>query len=43
VEWQTDRFNAEAQRFYAELGVPVDESKLFYRVEGDELRTQAPS
>jgi GNAT superfamily N-acetyltransferase len=43
VEWMTDRDNAEAQRFYAELGVPVDESKLFYRVEGDELRAQAPS
>jgi GNAT superfamily N-acetyltransferase len=39
VEWQTDRSNTDAQRFYAELGAPVDESKLFYRIAGDELRT----
>jgi hypothetical protein len=38
VEWTTDRDNIDAQRFYAELGVPVKESKLFYRIEGDELR-----
>lgn len=43
VEWTTGRKNADAQRFYAKLGVPVDESKLFYRVEGDELRSQASS
>jgi hypothetical protein len=41
VEWTTDRENADAQRFYAELGVPVHESKLFYRIEGDELQRQA--
>lgn len=40
VEWTTDQENADAQRFYAELGVPVKESKLFYRIEGDELRAQ---
>lgn len=40
VEWTTDRENTDAQRFYAELGVPVKESKLFYRIEGDELRAQ---
>lgn len=33
VEWTTDRGNAGAQAFYAMLGVPVRESKLFYRVE----------
>ena len=38
VEWTTDQENADAQRFYSELGVPVKESKLFYRIEGDELR-----
>jgi GNAT superfamily N-acetyltransferase len=38
VEWTTDRDNPDAQRFYAELGVPVRESKLFYRIESDELR-----
>jgi ribosomal protein S18 acetylase RimI-like enzyme len=41
VEWTTDRDNAAAQRFYARLGVPVAESKLFYRIEGDELRRVA--
>ena len=38
VEWTTDRDNPDAQRFYAQLGVPVKESKVFYRVEGEELR-----
>ena len=33
VEWTTDRPNTAAQQFYAELGVPVNESKLFYRME----------
>jgi GNAT superfamily N-acetyltransferase len=43
VEWTTDRDNPDAQRFYAELGIPVRESKLFYRIEGDELRRQVGS
>ncbi|MGH3320975.1 MAG: GNAT family N-acetyltransferase [Streptosporangiaceae bacterium] len=33
VEWTTDQDNVQAQHFYAELGVPVSNSKLFYRVE----------
>jgi GNAT superfamily N-acetyltransferase len=37
VEWTTDADNREAQLFYAELEVPIKESKLFYRIEGDEL------
>lgn len=41
VEWTTDQDNAEAQRFYAELDVPVNESKLFYRLEGERLRQAA--
>jgi GNAT superfamily N-acetyltransferase len=41
VEWNTDRENLAAQRFYAYLGVPVDESKLFYRVQGDDLQGNA--
>lgn len=32
VEWTTDQESDGAQRFYAELGVPVDGGKLFYRV-----------
>jgi GNAT superfamily N-acetyltransferase len=38
VEWTTDDTNAQAQRFYAELGVPVLASKLFYRVTRPETR-----
>lgn len=41
VEWTTDLDNPAAQRFYAQLGVPVHESKLFYRIEGNQLRRQA--
>ena len=41
VEWTTDQDNRAAQRFYARLGVPVRESKLFYRIDGQELRRQA--
>ena len=33
VEWTTDRDNAGALAFYAQLGVPVQSSKIFYRVE----------
>jgi GNAT superfamily N-acetyltransferase len=41
LEWQTDQPNADAQRFYTQLGVPVDDSKLFYRVQGETLRDLA--
>jgi GNAT superfamily N-acetyltransferase len=41
LEWQTDRPNTDAQHFYAQLGVPVDDSKLFYRAEGEGLRELA--
>ncbi len=43
VEWTTDRDNPAAQLFYAELGIPVRESKLFYRIEGDELHKRLGS
>lgn len=32
VEWTTDRQSEGAQLFYAKLGVPVDDGKLFYRI-----------
>lgn len=32
VEWTTDRDNTGALAFYASLGVPVHESKVFYRI-----------
>jgi ribosomal protein S18 acetylase RimI-like enzyme len=41
VEWTTDNDNREAQLFYVALGVPVEESKLFYRIERDELTRRA--
>ena len=41
VEWTTDQDNVDAQHFYAELGAAIKESKLFYRIEGDDLRKQA--
>jgi GNAT superfamily N-acetyltransferase len=37
-EWQTDTPNTKAQRFYEDLGIAVDESKLFYRAQGEALR-----
>lgn len=41
VEWTTDRGNVEAQTFYEFLGIPQNPSKLFYRLEGEELRRAA--
>lgn len=41
LEWQTDQPNTAAQRFYAELGIAVDDTKLFYRAQGDALRDLA--
>lgn len=41
IEWTTDQENFQAQQFYDELEVPVMESKLFYRIEGDKLRRKA--
>jgi GNAT superfamily N-acetyltransferase len=41
VEWTTDTDNLGALQFYSELGVPVKESKLFYRIEGEDLMRQA--
>jgi len=31
IEWTTDTDNSGAQRFYEELGVPANTSKVFYR------------
>ncbi|HVB45097.1 MAG TPA: GNAT family N-acetyltransferase [Streptosporangiaceae bacterium] len=33
VEWTADRDNVGAMEFYARLGVPVRESKVFYRAQ----------
>jgi GNAT superfamily N-acetyltransferase len=41
VEWQTETSNEYARHFYAELGAPTFEGKVFYRLEGDALRHAA--
>jgi GNAT superfamily N-acetyltransferase len=33
LEWTADHGNEPAERFYKTLGVPIDATKLFYRVE----------
>ncbi len=43
IEWTTDEQNRGAQAFYESLGMPRNSSKLFYRLEGDLLRTTGPS
>lgn len=40
VEWTTDHDNSDAQSFYKKLGMSVNSSKLFYRVEGEELHSR---
>jgi hypothetical protein len=37
VEWTTDLDNLDAQRFYTALGFSPYSSKVFYRVQGEEL------
>lgn len=41
VEWTTDHDNSDSQSFYEKLGMSTNSSKLFYRVEGEELRSAA--
>lgn len=43
VEWTSDQDNPEAQAFYESLGVLKNSSKLFYRIEGEDLRRAAES
>jgi ribosomal protein S18 acetylase RimI-like enzyme len=38
VEWQTEKNNADAQAFYAGLGVSEHEGKVLYRLEGEHLK-----
>jgi GNAT superfamily N-acetyltransferase len=38
VEWHTEASNSDARRFYAELGAPEFEGKVFFRMEGEALR-----
>lgn len=41
VEWQTEANNEDARAFYAKLGAPEFEGKVFYRVGDDLLRRMA--
>lgn len=38
VEWQTETTNEEARAFYAKLGAPEFDGKVFYRLEHESLR-----
>jgi ribosomal protein S18 acetylase RimI-like enzyme len=41
VEWQTETDNVDARAFYAGLGAPEHEGKVFYRLEGEHLQRAA--
>jgi GNAT superfamily N-acetyltransferase len=43
VEWTADQGNAFAEAFYEQLRMSKNQEKIFYRVEGDELRRIAVS
>lgn len=41
LEWTADQDNALAEAFYEQLGIPKNQEKIFYRLEGDGLRRMA--
>lgn len=41
LEWTADQDNALAEAFYEQLGIPNNQEKIFYRLEGDGLRQMA--
>jgi GNAT superfamily N-acetyltransferase len=41
VEWTTDDTNPSAMRFYQAMGYTPKPSKIFYRMDGDQLRRAA--
>lgn len=43
IEWTADQSNALAEAFYRQLGIPKNQDKTFYRVEGDGFRRMAVS
>lgn len=43
IEWTADEGNAPAQVFYEQLGVPKHQEKIFFRLEGNDLRRMASS
>ncbi|MBV9730960.1 MAG: hypothetical protein JO309_16445 [Pseudonocardiales bacterium] len=42
VEWTTDQDNPLPEAFYEQLGMPKNQEKICYRLEGDDLRRMAP-
>ncbi len=42
VEWTTDQESHGAQRFYQELGAPVNTGKLFYSREQNKITSDSP-
>jgi GNAT superfamily N-acetyltransferase len=42
VEWTADQDNSLAEAFYEQLGMPKNQEKICYRLEGDGLRRLAP-
>jgi len=38
IEWTADAANVLAEAFYEQLGVPKNREKVFYRLEGDDVR-----
>jgi GNAT superfamily N-acetyltransferase len=43
VEWTTDKGNVLGEDFYERLGVPQNQEKIFYRLEGEDIRRMAVS
>lgn len=41
VEWTTDKGNVLGESFYERLGVPQNQEKIFYRLEGEGIRRMA--
>lgn len=41
LEWTADQGNALAEAFYGQLGIPKNQEKMIYRLEGDGLRRLA--
>lgn len=41
VEWTTDKGNELGEDFYERLGVPQNQEKIFYRLEGEGIRRVA--
>ena len=41
VEWTTDKGNVLGEAFYERLGIPQNQEKIFYRLEGEDIQRMA--